>query len=646
MIIPLFLKNFRYIFFSVVLGIMLFNIHNFKYYFSDEKLEQFDGKIIKIKGIVREHKNFRFNSVSMIEAESFSFEGKKINLPIIVSTYSNKSYDHVVNDSIIVTGKFQRFKKARNLYEKDEESIARDNKISGYMLSPKIISHRSLFSVSKIIHIIRSKIINIFNEKLSYRSSNFMNAIMIGSRESLEKSTIKEFSDSGTIHLLAVSGLHVGFLLLILTFFKRILGTRISFHIVITITVLIFYVLLTGSSPSVMRAAIMSIISLLCYPMKRKMKITDIIATAGMFSLIIDPNQIFKLGFILSFTAVLSLVVIYKFITELPQINSMILRLGKFSFLFKGFLVSVSASIGTLPVVLYYFGKFNLFSIFINVILIPLTGLNYLLGIVLIFIYKIPLLSNFIAFMIESSVNIMMKMINFASNADPMKIIYKINILELSIALSLIVIIFVINSYKVRIVLLFIMIIILMYSIFSTSQRNHLYYFSTVKGNTAFASLDGQNILFLGEISERELNSIIKPYLIAKNIRSLDYIILMNDGLEDEDLINEMEVSINYIVNTNEQTYIEGHQMINIDPWNRSLCLLNSRIYFSEKMDKAMLVYAEHEFLFGKSKEPELYSAQFQDHLLIFGDNEFNTEKGGVIIEISTDELESDQFEI
>ncbi|MCK4979168.1 MAG: ComEC/Rec2 family competence protein, partial [Candidatus Delongbacteria bacterium] len=397
------------------MGIALFNIHNMTFYYSNKKLDQFDNKKIMIKGTIKEHKNSRFSSMSIIEAESFYVDDREIILPLTVSIYSNKAYDHIKNDSIIISGKFQRYKAASNQFEKDEINIARNNKISGFILAPKIIYHKSQFSISKIICGIRSKVMDIFNEKLSYRSANFMNAIIIGSRESLEKGTIKEFSESGTIHLLAVSGLHVGFLLLILIFFKSIFGYRINIHLVVVTTVLVSYILLTGSSPSVIRAVIMSIIALLSFPMKRKIKILDIIATAGIFSLIIDPNQIFKLGFILSFTAVLSLVVIYKFLADQTLINSLIQRSGKASYLIKGLLVSVSASIGTLPVVLYYFGKFNVFSILANVVLIPITGLNYLMGIILIAINKISILSDFVAYIIDTAVKIMLKIISFVS---------------------------------------------------------------------------------------------------------------------------------------------------------------------------------------------------------------------------------------
>lgn len=644
-VMTLFFSKFRYVFLSIVLGLLLFNIHNMRYYSADVKLQQYDNKTLTIKGIIKEHKNFRFNSISIIEADKFIVQDQEINSPIRISTYSNRSYDHVVNDSIIISGKFQRYQKAKNLYEKDEIDLARNNKISGFMLSPKIISHKSILSISRIIFVIRSKIIEIFNDNLSYRSANFMNAIMIGSRESLEKSTIKEFSDSGTIHLLAVSGLHVGFLLLILTFFRRIFGYRINIHIVVSVTILISYVLLTGSTPSVVRAAIMSIIALFSFPMKRKMKMLDIIATAGMFSLIIDPNQIFQLGFILSFTAVLSIAIIYNFIIKVPPINTLVLKLGKFSPLLKGILVSVSASIGTLPVVLYYFGKFNLLSVLVNVVLIPLTGLNYLLGIVFVTASKIPLISEFLAYVINKTVGLMLKIVSEVSKINTFNLIYKINAFELIVIISFLVIVFMVSSKKVKIVLLSFMIIVITYFFFITSSGNYLYYFSTEKGDTAFASFDGQSILFLGNIRDREVTNIIKPYLFGKNIKKLDYIILLHNDPDIGSRINSLNMSVNYLVSSDENLSVESYKVIKIDQLNRMLKLFNSRIYFSKNYENVMLVYSEKKFLFCKTCNSKSDIFSYSGHSIIFREKIFNTEYGGVAVHLGGNDINIEKYD-
>ncbi|MDA3886616.1 MAG: ComEC/Rec2 family competence protein [Candidatus Delongbacteria bacterium] len=616
-ILPLFLKKYRYVFLSVLLGMILFNIHNIEFYYSDKNLEKFDDKNITIKGTIKEHKNFRFNSISVIQADDFYVGDENIKLPIAISAISNKSHEYVKNDSIVVLGKFQRYAAAKNLYEKDQINIARNNKISGFMLSPKIIYHKSKFSISNVIFNIRSWIINVFNDRLSFKSANFMNAIIIGSKESLEKGTIKEFSESGTIHLLAVSGLHVGFLLLILIFFKSIFGYRINIHLVVVTTVLVSYILLTGSSPSVIRAGIMSIIAILSFPMKRKIKILDVIATAGIFSLIIDPNQIFQLGFILSFTAVLSLVVIYNTIVKQNLVNALILKAGKGSFIIKGIIVSVSASIGTLPVVLYYFGKFNVFSIFANVILIPITGFNYLLGIILIVINKVPILSDFVAFIIDTSVKIMLKIISFVSDINFMKIIYKINIFELVVLLSLILIIFIIRSKKVKIVLLSVVIIVIISSLFVNTTGNHAYCFSTNNGNSCFATLDGQNILFLGKLKGRELKNIIKPYLFANNIKRLDYIIILDDNINIESKISELDIPVGFLVSSRNNFTSENYEVMNIRSIGNVIKLLNSRIYFSENNNQVMLAYSDNRFLFGQTAN--------------INGEEINTENQGII---------------
>ena len=239
------------------------------------------------------------------------------------------------------------------------------------------------------------------------------------------------------------------------------------------------------------------------------------------------------------------------------------------------------------------------------------------MGIILIVINKIPILSDFIAFIIDTMVKIMLEIVSFVSGINFMKIIYKINIIELAVLLSLVVTIFIIRSQKVKIVLLSLITIVIISSLFVNTTGNHVYCFSTAQGNSSFATLDGQNVLFLDNLKGRELKNIIKPYLFANNVSKLDYIILLDKDMKDEGKISELDIPIGFIVSPRNDFISENYEVLNISSMGNVIKLFNGRIYFSENKDQVMLAYSDNKFLFGKSVN-------------LNGD-EVNTENGGII---------------
>jgi len=230
---------------------------------------------------------------------------------------------------------------------------------------------------------------------------------MTGDKGRLEDNRIKEFADSGTIHLLAVSGLHVGFVVLLLGILNSFLHLKKWPYLIINSSALVFYAVFTGGSPSVIRAVLMAIILMLSKPLKRKLRATDVIGTAGLISLSYDPNQIFTPGFILSFAAVLSIVLIHQPLSDrlnryLKTENRLLRKI------YEGLLLSTSVTIGLLPFLLYLFGRYNFISIFSNLLLIPLTAAAFMSGIMIIAADKVNLAAEFFADEAEFIIKIIM----------------------------------------------------------------------------------------------------------------------------------------------------------------------------------------------------------------------------------------------
>ncbi len=231
-----------------------------------------------------------------------------------------------------------------------------------------------------------------------------LQALTLGDKSELDTETRQSYVSSGAMHILAVSGLHVGILYFLFNFFLKILDKLKYRNInygswlkaVIIISLLWAFALLSGLSPSVRRAAVMFTFVILGQAMKRRIDIYNSLAASAFVLLIIDPYQITSVGFQLSYCAVLSIIFFQPKIADLFVIKNKILY-----YIWSLTAVSIAAQIGTFPFSLYYFNIFpNLFFI-TNIFVIPLaTGIIYAAVFLLIF-SAIPFVSNVFAYILK-----------------------------------------------------------------------------------------------------------------------------------------------------------------------------------------------------------------------------------------------------
>ncbi|MCD6584113.1 MAG: ComEC/Rec2 family competence protein [Candidatus Omnitrophica bacterium] len=208
---------------------------------------------------------------------------------------------------------------------------------------------------------------NLYRSELSAQAYSFLSATFLGRRELLSRKVRKIFAASGTSHLLAISGLHIGMTALVLIYLLRFFKLIFPKRIVISILFLFFYTFLVGARASTLRAAIMYTIFGISFLLQRKTHPLNSLGLSGIISLFINPLWIFDVGFQLSFISVLGIILGYR--TFKVSISSSTF-LGTY---FKNILFTslfVLLSIGGLTS--YYFGKVYISSILTNWILIPL----------------------------------------------------------------------------------------------------------------------------------------------------------------------------------------------------------------------------------------------------------------------------------
>jgi len=226
----------------------------------------------------------------------------------------------------------------------------------------------------------RNKLLNVYRE-VGLKDDEFAvaAALSLGYKDKLQDKVRHAYSASGAMHVLAVSGLHVGIIFLVLQFVlspmkksKRLNYLRVLFIIL----AIWFYAMLTGMSPSVTRAAIMFSFISAGSLFRQHINIYNILAASAFVTLFINPFALTELGFWLSYLAVLSIVTFYQPIYRLIRCKYKLTDK-----LWSLIAVSIAAQIGTAPLTIMVFHQFSNYFILTNIVVIPIVTLVVYLAI-------------------------------------------------------------------------------------------------------------------------------------------------------------------------------------------------------------------------------------------------------------------------
>ncbi len=286
---------------------------------------------------------------------------------------------------------------------------------------------------------VRAKILDIYKSfGLDNDAYSFISAITLGYKADLTDQLKDAFRASGTSHVLAVSGLHVGIIYIIIISFFSFLGKRGKAVVVKQLLILLClwgYVFITGMPVSVVRAAIMLSLLSIGNMLNRNGVNYNTLAVAAFFTLIINPFHLFDLGFQLSFASVSSILFFQ------PKISQLYVAKNKaIGYIWRLFTVSLSAQLGVFPLVLYYFGTFPTYFFITNLLVLPFIGVIIYSAVGLTFLTLlsslnfgfIHLLIKIISTFIQFLINAVLKIVFFFESL-PMSVIegYYITTLQL-----------------------------------------------------------------------------------------------------------------------------------------------------------------------------------------------------------------------
>jgi competence protein ComEC len=236
-------------------------------------------------------------------------------------------------------------------------------------------------------------------------------AMLLGVRSYLSPDLRAAFSGAGAMHILCVSGLHVGiiFMLLniILGFMDKVKHGRLIRSIIILLSIWA-YAIITGLSPSVVRAATMFSFISIGQNLGRHVNIYNSLAASAFVLLLVNPYLILDLGFQLSYSAVIAIVALQKPIQDLWT--------PRWSWLFKAWqltTVSIAAQIGTAPLALYYFHSFPNYFLLTNLVVIPAAFVIFLSGITVIAFSWAGVLADYFAWLLSKMVFLLNSFIIF-----------------------------------------------------------------------------------------------------------------------------------------------------------------------------------------------------------------------------------------
>lgn len=246
---------------------------------------------------------------------------------------------------------------------------------------PRQIIRQSGFGGSGLIRAsfwLRSKMEEAISRSLPDLPASLLSAMILGQRRHVPWLVNDSMIKSGTVHILVVSGFNVSIVAFIMNLLFKILRIPRRWRIILTIICLLVYCLITGSSNPVVRATVMGIVFLAAYLFKRDPDIYNSLAGAALFILIINPRQLFDIGFQLSFISVLAIVYLYPKLKALMHLEACKNKVWRF--IGEGCLVSFSAWLGTLWIIALNFRIIAPVTILANILIVPLATVITLCG--------------------------------------------------------------------------------------------------------------------------------------------------------------------------------------------------------------------------------------------------------------------------
>ena len=565
--------------------------------YKESKYAKFQSNIsqdIKFIGtVIEEEKESEYYNNYIVKINNINEKENYRNICLLIKIKKNKNIENKklkYGDLIFISGLFEHATTRRNYKGFDYSQYLKTKNIYGICKtdanSLKVLKENSCFVTNMWINKLRNALKNNLQTLLPSDTASIAIALFLGDSSLIEDTQKQTFSNASLSHVLAISGMHVTYVIVGCSWILNRFDKRKSKYVFIVF--LIFFAQLVGGSPSVIRAVIMSSIMIASKIFYRKSDVINNISISCFIILIINPYNILNLGFQLSFLGTLGIVLFNKKIEEhlddlhfdkyklsnknkkhnkSEAINKNLNKseainknknLNKSETINKNkrhnknkstnlkklkslIITSISANILILPILIYNFNIFSVTFLFSNILISPILGIIFLIGYITVII---SVVSIKIAIPFAKFLNILIKIFNyiaiFSSNIEITRVLVTTpNIITVVLYYIAIIYFFyyrskVINNinYKMckRIIVIFSIVLILAKFIPIHNNNFKIFFIDVGQGDsTLIITKANKTILIDGggsEIGDYNVGEkVLVPYLLNRKIKNIDYMI-------------------------------------------------------------------------------------------------------------------------
>lgn len=510
-----------------------------------EELYKYKGSEQNIAGMVSERKSYEFGDIYRLT--NLVIGNREAGGDISVLIYgSNLNFNY--GDVISFSSELSKPGVNRNPGELNLRSYLRNN---GIFLQTAVGEEevewikRTGNPFLKYIHDWRDNLETVIDNNLKEREAAVFKGILLGEQRYLTESDRELFIDYGIMHLLAVSGLHVGFVVIFLLALTRRLQLKSSFELAVLFLGLFLYCALTGFAPPVMRASLMAVIYLTGSHLNKEHKPEISISIAAFILLLLNPLQLFTVSFQMTFAATLGIIYLTPLIEYLARIIGF--RSYKKEYAVKAAAVPLAAFTAVSPLVMYYFYRVSLLGPLSSIFLTPFAGIIVILGLVVLsFSIVMPDIIQPVVFFIGGIIFFTLEILTFLKNIFSISALttaapQKLTVVAVYLVMIGVFILFrnrenpafftLIYKNKQKILVFLIILIILAgsFSFYGDSNKLEITFLDVGQGDAVFIlTPSGKSILVDGgektDYSDMG-KDVVLPYLQYKGIEKLDVII-------------------------------------------------------------------------------------------------------------------------
>ena len=488
---------------------------------------------------------------------------------IVTTIYKNRYEPETLpglkaGDKVLLTGRLATPRGRRNPGEFDYRhylmlhNIYKTLTVSGYKNVILLSSDNGGFVNSHIIIPAKYFATEVIEKNMYGDEAGYLKGLITGQRNDISPETKDAFIKSGVMHLIAVSGLNVAYVLIIITTILGLFRIYFKQRTAIAITALVFYCIFTGSSPSIVRASIMGILLLVAYESELKTNFYNIVGFSAFVILIFNTKQLFDPGFILSYTAVLSMVFCYERFKPI-----LIDRLDNYEWRYKRYLkyalillvTTLAAQIGVLPVSGSYFEKISVISVVTNLVIVPIANLSLAIGFMQIITALLSeYLSSIIASANQTLLSFQLWFIKLCASLDYAYFeIYKFDTVNITLYFVALILFLTIDRKNLKFRLALVILVLLVFLLHNTDTEKNFRasFLDAGKGDcTVIQTPDEKTIVIDCGTKTAYYDSgerTIIPYLKRSGVKKIDLLILTGDektktgGLEY--IVNNFPVS-------------------------------------------------------------------------------------------------------